>query len=163
MIYVTVGTHEQQFNRLIKYVDELKSDKVFDDDVIIQSGYSDYKIRSCAYKELFSYKKVTEFFEKARIIITHGGPSSMIQALQYGKIPIVVPRLKRFNEHINDHQLDFCRTVSERYDNIILIEDIEDLKDAILRYDEIAASKKLSSFGNNAGFNEEFRRIVEEL
>ena len=163
MIYVTVGTHEQQFNRLIKCVDELKSDGTIKEDVIMQSGYCDCEIRNCAYKKLYSYKKVTEFFENARIIITHGGPSSIIQSLQYGRIPIVVPRLKRFNEHINDHQLDFCRTVSERYNNIILIENIDELKDAILRYDELAAARKLSSFGNNAGFNEEFRRIVEEL
>ena len=163
MIYVTVGTHEQQFNRLINCVDELKTNGTIEDEVIIQSGYSDCEIRNCSHSGLYSYEEVDGFFEKARIIITHGGPSSIIQALRYGKPPIVVPRLKRFNEHINDHQLDFCRIVSERYDNIILVEDIDKLKNAILGYDELAAARKLSGFGNNEGFNEGFRRIVEEL
>ena len=87
----------------------------------------------------------------------------MIQALQFGKVPIVVPRQKKFGEHVNDHQLDFCRAVSNRDDNIILIEDIDDLKYAIIKYDELAASKKTSGFGNNAKFIEAFERIVEEL
>ncbi len=36
MIFVTVGTHEQPFNRLIQKVDELKHDGIIKDDVIIQ-------------------------------------------------------------------------------------------------------------------------------
>ena len=39
MIFVTVGTHEQQFNRLIKFIDELKRDKVIVEDVIMQTGF----------------------------------------------------------------------------------------------------------------------------
>lgn len=38
MIFVTVGTHEQPFNRLIKKVDELKRDGVIQEDVIMQTG-----------------------------------------------------------------------------------------------------------------------------
>ena len=40
MIFVTVGTHEQPFNRLVKAVDELKKDGVIVEKVIIQTGYS---------------------------------------------------------------------------------------------------------------------------
>ena len=163
MIFVTVGTHDQQFNRLVKCVDELKGKGIIEDELIIQNGYSDYKILNCEHRQFYSFSEIMELYEKARIIVTHGGPSSFIQALQIGKIPIVVPRQKKYGEHVNCHQLEFGRAVSERYNNIILIEDTDDLKDAILNYDERAASKKLSNFGNTAGFNEKFEKIVEEL
>ena len=81
MIFVTVGTHEQQFNRLIKCVDELKGNGIINEDVVIQSGYSDYTINNCEYKMLFSFEEVADYFKKARIIITHGGPSSIILLL----------------------------------------------------------------------------------
>ena len=163
MIYVTVGTHEQPFNRLIKCVDELKGNGIIEDTVVIQSGFSDTPIKYCAHKKLYDQKEMTANYESARIVIMHGGPSSMIQALQLGKIPIVVPRQKKFGEHVNDHQLDFCRAVSERYNNIILIEDISDLEKAIINYDEMTASRQMSYFGNNEKFIKAFEQIVEDL
>lgn len=163
MIYVTVGTHEQPFNRLVQCVDELKGNGIIEEDVVIQNGFSDYEIKHCEHKKLFSSQEVAENYANARIIIMHGGPSTMIESIRDGKIPIVVPRQKKFGEHINDHQLEFCRAVQNRYNNIILIEDIDDLKDAIVNYDEIAATKKAAGFDNNAMFCEGLQRIVDEL
>ena len=54
MIFVTVGTHEQSFERLVKKVDDLKRDKVIDEDVVIQKGYTDYEPLYCE-----SYKLAT--------------------------------------------------------------------------------------------------------
>ena len=101
MIYVTVGTHEQPFNRLTECVDELKGKGIIDEEVIIQSGFSTYEIKHCKHKDLFDQNDMLVNYEAARIIIMHGGPSSIIQALEQGKVPIVVPRQKKFNEHIN--------------------------------------------------------------
>ena len=47
MIFVSVGTHEQPFNRLVKAVDDLKKDGVITDEVIIQTGFSTYKPKYC--------------------------------------------------------------------------------------------------------------------
>lgn len=163
MIYVTVGTHEQQFNRLVHRVDELKGSGIIDEEVVIQTGFSDCEVKNCEHKKLFDQTGVLTNYEEARIIISHGGPSSMIQALQEGKIPIVVPRQKKYGEHVNDHQLEFCRAVKDRYNNIILIEDIDDLKDAIVKYDEIVATRKASGFNNNARFCEELQKLVDEM
>ena len=63
----------------------------------------------------------------ARIVITHGGPASFIMPLQIGKTPIVVPRQHQFNEHVNDHQVEFARNVAQRMGTIIPVEDIETL------------------------------------
>lgn len=136
MIFVTVGTHEQPFNRLIKAVDELKRDGVITEDVMMQTGFSTYEPRYCKWSKLISYQDMVKNVENARIVITHGGPASFIMPLQIGKTPIVVPRQHKFEEHINDHQVEFARNVVERMGTIILVEDIEKLgkiiKDAYL-------------------------------
>lgn len=163
MIFVTVGTHEQPFNRLVECVDKLRKNQIITEDVIIQKGYSDYVAECCEAKDFYSQKEMMDNYRNARIIVMHGGPSSMIESLREGKIPIVVPRMKSFGEHINDHQLDFCRAVNSRYNNIILVEDIGELEAAIVNYDELAGSRIKDGFSNNVRFCEGFSRIVEEL
>lgn len=163
MVFVTVGTHEQPFNRLIKVVDKMKAENVFNDEVIIQTGYSTYEPKFCEWQKLYPYDKMLEFVNQARIIITHGGPSSFIMPLQIGKIPIVVPRQKRYGEHVNDHQLEFCKAVKERFGNIIMAVDLTRLKYIIQNY-EIIVSKKISNImSNNELFNVQFQQIIADL
>lgn len=163
MIFVTVGTHEQPFNRLIEYVDKLKKDNVIEKDVIIQTGYSTYEPQYCEWSKLYPYQKMVELVEKADIVITHGGPSSFIMPLQVGKIPIVVPRQLKFNEHVNNHQVEFSKAVAERQGNIIVVENIDDLKETILSYDDIVKSMPAEMKSNNAKFNSEFEKIVTNI
>ena len=139
MIFVTVGTHEQQFDRLIEYMDARKADGSITEEVIIQTGFSTYEPKHCQWQKLFPYPEMVDLVARARIVITHGGPSSFIMPLQVGKVPIVVPRQKAFDEHVNDHQLEFCRAVSERQKNIILVEDVSQLMQVIKDHDTVAA------------------------
>ncbi|MCD8110782.1 MAG: multidrug MFS transporter [Clostridiales bacterium] len=163
MIFVTVGTHEQQFNRLVQCIDELKIKSDIKEDVIIQKGYSTYEPKACECSDFFPYKEMISLVEKARIVITHGGPSSFVMALQVGKVPIVVPRRKEFDEHVNDHQLDFCKAVAERQGNILVVDDIEKLSETIVRYDDIVAAMPAEMKSNNAKFCEELEKIVNSL
>ncbi len=163
MIFVTVGTHEQPFNRLIRYIDKMKEKGLIREEVVIQTGYSTYEPKFCSWSSLYSYADMCRYVEEARIVITHGGPSSFIMPLQVGKIPIVVPRQRQFGEHVNNHQLEFCRAISQRSGNIIVIEDIRDLKQVIRTYDKIVEAMPVAHISNNARFNEEFERVVDEL
>ena len=163
MIFVTVGTHEQQFNRLIKCVDELKRDGLIEDDVFIQTGYSDYVPKYCRWKKMIPSDRMDDMISNARIVITHGGPSSFLAPLVHGKIPIVVPRMKQYKEHVNDHQVRFCRSVVKEQKNIILIEDITKLRQAIYDYDKTAASLSASMSSNNSRFIKDFEKIAAGL
>lgn len=163
LIFVTVGTHEEQFNRLIKFVDKLKERGIIQEEVTIQTGFSTYKPKFCKWSRLFSYQDMIKNVKDARIVITHGGPSSFIMPLQIGKIPIVVPRQKQFNEHVNDHQVDFTKSVAERKGNIIVVENIADLQEKILNYKDIINSMSTSLVSNNKRFNEEFERLLQGL
>ena len=60
MIFVTVGTHEQPFNRLLECVDKLKEDNIITEEVIMQTGFSTYVPQYCEHKKLFSYQKINE-------------------------------------------------------------------------------------------------------
>ena len=163
MIFVTVGTHEQQFDRLIKEVDRLRRNEDIAEDVIAQIGFSTYEPESCQWSRFFPYEKMCEYVAEARIVITHGGPSSFLAPLQIGKVPIVVPRQKRFGEHVNDHQVEFCRAVKERMGNIILVEDVRRLPNVIDRYEDYRKERKLEGMNHNKFFNEQLEAIVRGL
>ena len=160
MIFVTVGTHEQPFNRLVKAVDELKRDGVITEDVVIQTGFSTYEPEYCTWSKLIPYQDMLKNVEDARIVITHGGPASFIMPLQIGKTPIVVPRQHRFNEHVNDHQVEFARNVAERMETIIPVEDISKLGEVITNYDQIVAGMGHGMSSNNEKFCNELEKIV---
>ena len=161
MIFVTVGTHEQPFNRLVEYMDKWSVDH--DEEVVIQTGFSTYEPKHCKWSKLYPYKTMIEMVDKARIVITHGGPSSFIMPLQIGKIPIVVPRKHEFDEHVNDHQVDFCEKVAERQSNIILVEDVSKLGDTIDHYNERIATMKGELKSNNERFCKEFEQIINGM
>lgn len=72
MIFVTVGTHEQPFNRLIEEIDRLKQEGVITDEVQMQTGYCTYEPKYCKWETFFPYKKMQELVQEADIVITHG-------------------------------------------------------------------------------------------
>lgn len=163
MIFVTVGTHEQPFNRLVQEIDNLKRDDVITEDVIIQTGYSTYEPKYCQWDKLIPYKQMIKNVEDARIVITHGGPASFIMPLQIGKTPIVVPRQKKFDEHVNNHQVEFARNVAERMGTIIPVEDINKLGEVIKNYDTIITNMNNKMMSNNKVFCDDLEDIVKEL
>lgn len=163
MIFVTVGTHEQPFNRLVEEVDRLKGAGEIDDEVIIQRGYSTYEPKYCKSYDLIPWEEMQKYNREARIVITHGGPASFLDVLALGKVPIVVPRQAQFNEHVNDHQLEFCREVAKRLNNIIVVENILDLKEKIENYSKMLATLNYAMDSNNVVFNEKLINNIREL
>lgn len=164
MIFVTVGTHEQPFNRLVEAVDQLKGFGTINEDVIMQTGFSTYEPKYCEWHKLLPYAQMKEKVAEAHIVITHGGPASFIMPLQIGKIPIVVPRQLQFNEHVNNHQVEFTKAVAERMGNIIPIYDITQLGNAIQCYAEFISSMQSNGLHtNNAQFNSTLEKIAEKM
>lgn len=163
MIFVTVGTHEQPFDRLIRCIDELKAERVILDDVLIQIGYSTYEPQFCEWKKLLPYNLMKEYIRNARIVITHGGPASFLEVLQEGKTPIVVPRQKCYGEHVNNHQVEFVKTVSERYGTIIPVFDLAKMEETITEYEKLTESLSARMISNSVNFNQKLTKIVEDL
>lgn len=159
MIFVTVGTHEQPFNRLIKEVDRLVETGIIKDEVFIQTGYSTYEPKFCKWSSLISFDKMNELMQTSDIIITHGGPATFMSAIANSKKPIVVPRQEKYDEHVNDHQVDFAHHVKERYDSIEVVTEISELGNYLNQDLKIDGNES----SNNKLFNDKLREEVRKL
>lgn len=136
MIFVTVGTHEQPFDRLVKEVDRIKEAGQVTEEIFIQTGYSTYEPQFCGHIPFISFDEMIEKILNSRIVITHGGPGSIMSVLYNNKIPIVVPRQKNYSEHVDNHQMLFAKKL-ESHKQIICVYDIQDLTNKILSYDKM--------------------------
>ena len=162
MIFVTVGTHEQQFDRLVRAVDGLVADGAIAEPVFVQTGYCTYVPRHCEWARFVPAPEMRGRMEGADVVVTHGGPSSFIEAMAAGKVPVVVPRRLEFGEHVNDHQADFVRLVAERKGGIIPVYDIADLPAAIEKARGLATGESRFKT-HNAEFCEALYKRIERL
>jgi len=108
LIFLTVGTLFP-FDRLVKAVDEAIRAHLLNDKVFAQIGKSKYKPRNMTYAPTLDTKNFDEKIKQAEYLISHAGIGSITAALSLNKPLLVMPRLKRFGEHVNDHQLGTAR------------------------------------------------------
>lgn len=112
MTFVTVGTLFP-FDRLVKAVDLAVSEKLLDENVFAQIGKSNYKPENMEYAEVLDSDSFNSRIRQADFLISHAGIGSITTALSMNKPLLVMPRLKKFGEHVNDHQLDTARKFEE--------------------------------------------------
>ncbi len=111
MIFVTVGTHNAPFDRLIQWMDDIAGR--LDEPVVLQIGSATFiptrgqSFRFCSSEEL------QQWILQSRAVVTHGG-ASIREALQTGRPAIVVPRLAKFKEVVNDHQVELAEVLARR-------------------------------------------------
>jgi UDP-N-acetylglucosamine transferase subunit ALG13 len=139
MIFVTVGTHYLGFERLIKKMDEISAE--IDEEVIAQIGSTNYQPKNMTY---FSFiqdeKKLLELYKDARMIVTHAGAGTLLTISNYEKPVVIVPRLKKFNEHIDDHQLELTEVFNKK-EKAEVVYDINNLKIALKNPKKITCKK----------------------
>lgn len=127
MIFITLGSQKFQFNRLLQSVDDLIGKGLLTDEVFAQSGYSDYHPRFYKFKQFLDRDEFAGMMEKADIVITHGGTGTIIGAVKKRKKVIAVPRLAKYGEHVDDHQLQIIKQFKEQ--NLICgLEDCDQLE-----------------------------------
>ena len=127
MVNATVGTMFLDFPRLLNKIDSIagKTDEKF----IVQTGMSELTLDHCECFDFKSHDEILELQRQARVVICHGGIGAMLDALKCRVPIVVVPRLKRYKEHMNDHQLDIAKAIERRGWGRMIV-DIEDLDDA---------------------------------
>lgn len=156
MIFVTVGTHNQSFERLIKAVDKLVEQKKINEEVIIQTGYTNYRPKNCKWFKFIPFQNFVRICKKSNIVITHGGVGSIMIPLKLKKPTIVVPRLKNFGEHSDNHQLQIVKEL-EKQKKIIAVYDIIDL------YPSINKTKQFNLKNKKQTTPKIFKIIKEQL
>lgn len=130
MIFVTVGSQKFPFDRLLIEIDRLKNDGTITDTVFAQIGHSNYIPKSFPSSRFLGQETFNEKIEKCDILLTHAGTGVIVKALKYNKRIIAVPRLSKYNEHVDDHQLELIKQFSENNLICSCIE-VEDLKSII--------------------------------
>ncbi|MBC5995838.1 glycosyl transferase family 28 [Romboutsia ilealis] len=158
MIFITVGTHEQGLDRLLITIDKLIEKQVINEVVFAQIGYSDYKPKYYNYKDLIEYDEMDKMIQNSNIVITHGGPGCIFQAIQHGKIPLVFPRNPKFKEHVDNHQILFTKRL-EKQSKVIGIYEEKDLENIILNYDKLIKNCSIAS-NDNSIFVKKFEKLI---
>ncbi len=130
MIFVCLGTQIYQFDRLTKKLDELVETGIIKEEIIAQIGAGEYLPHNYVYKKFMDIDEFKSCQERADLIISHAGTGALIGALKLGKQVIAVPRLAKYNEHVDDHQLQISGVLAkEGYLREVL--DIDELADVI--------------------------------
>lgn len=109
MIFVILGSQKFQFNRLLSTIDQLIDHGEIKEEVYAQIGYSDYQPVNYQFSNFLDREQFTEKIKESRIVITHAGTGSIMGAITAGKKTIAVPRLAKYGEHVNDHQLQILK------------------------------------------------------
>ncbi len=141
MIFVTVGTNEARFDRLLEAVAQLP----IDEELLVQHGHS--SPIHAPHAELVGFlpfEEMVETIRRARVVVTHAGVGTVMVALANGKRPIVFPRLKAFGEAVDDHQLQLGRRFAAA-GLVTLVETPEGLGEALLLEQEAALVVPTSS------------------
>lgn len=127
MIFVTIGTHPDQFDRLIRRIDEI-APKI-KEEIIIQRGFTKYAPKNVKYFDFTD--KIDDYYKKARLVIAQSATSLIEFVLKYGKPVITVPREAKYKEHINDHQVEFAEYFSKK-SGVLMIRNMKDLTPELL-------------------------------
>ena len=159
MIFVILGSQKFQFNRLLKYIDELIETKKITEDVFAQIGYSDYKPKYYEYKKFLNNDEFQNYIEKSNVIITHAGTGSIINAIKKEKKVIAVPRLVQYGEHVDNHQIEIIRQFAEMH-FIVPCYNINDLEDKLSSISNINLKKYIS---NTETIINDIKNYLEEI
>ena len=129
MIFVTVGSRNYQFNRLFIKLDELYEQGILKDKMFAQIGTSTYKPRHYDFSDFITQEEFEHKIAESDIIVSHGASGSIMKALNAGKKVIAVTRLEKYNEHINDHQIQNNQAFSSNGYVLMADPELNDLGD----------------------------------
>lgn len=140
MILVLLGTQNNSFHRLLEEIERLINKKVITDNVVVQAGYTKYESNKMKIIDLISKEELEKYQDEANLIITHGGVGSIVSSIKKEKKVIAIPRLHKYEEHVNDHQEEIVKLFNQKK-YIIGLNDVNELENAIKRIDNFKPAK----------------------
>ena len=155
MILVTLGTQDKQFKRLLDNIQKEIDAGNIKDRVVVQAGYTKYNSKDMEIFDLIDRDKFNDLINKCDLLITHGGVGSILTGLKNNKKVIVCPRLSKYKEHINDHQVQI---VDNFYSSSYIIKYCKEdnLKEILKQAKKFKPKKYISNTDN-------FIKIIEKF
>lgn len=152
MIFVTLGTQDKPFKRLIDYLENSH----IDDEIIVQAGFTDYKSDKLKIYKYIDKDDFDKYIKEANYVICHGGVGTIINCLENNKKVLVVPRLSKYGEHQNDHQLQIASVYADK-GYILVMNDNDDIDK---KYEELKDFKPKKFVSNNKIFVSNLKKYI---
>lgn len=126
MIFATVGSHPTfKFERLLRALETLEGEELE-----VQYGPGRAPANAAEAVAWMSFAEIAEHMERASHVVSHAGVGTILCAIQAGHVPVVFPRLRRYEETVDDHQLDLARKLVGT-GRVIVVESAEELAAAV--------------------------------
>ncbi len=156
MILLTMGTYPLAFDRMIRAVDELVCRGLVQEEIFAQIGFSKYIPQHLKYERIMDKDVFDRCLKTASALIGHAGMGTITLALENDKPLLVMPRMKKYGEHVNDHQLHTARKF-EQLGHILAAYDVDELPEKIRQLKDFKPAPRVSQAEKVA------RRIAEFL
>lgn len=147
MILVTLGTQDKTFPRLLDAIQRQIDKGNIKDKVIVQAGSTKYESNDMEIFDLIDRDKYAKLIEDCDLLITHGGVGSIITGLKNNKKIIAAPRLEKYKEHTNDHQMQIIEKFSDS-GFILPLYDFDKLDQVLKEIDKFKPKKYKSNTEN---------------
>ncbi len=157
MIFVTLGTSDYPFTRLLKQIDNLIENNIVKN-ITVQCGNEDYQPKNFTIIKNLDKKEFNEYLKKAEVVITHGGVGTIIDCIKMGKNVIAFPRKAEYAEAKNNHQEQIINEFEKK--GLIITGEINDLEKLI---NQVKNIKKVTFKSNNTKFNKCLCEIIDGL
>lgn len=131
MIFIVLGTQKFQCNRLLQEMDKIIERGLISDRVIAQIGNSDYIPKNYSYFTFLCNDEFNKYIKSCDLLITHSGVGTIIKGITSDKPVIVFPRLSKYKEHIDDHQLEIAIAFS-RCNYVLMCGEDDDLYSKVI-------------------------------
>lgn len=132
MILVTLGTHPQPMDRLLRRLDELVASGAVADEVVVQAPALNYHPAHLTVRSVLPFNELTELITSADAVVSHAGPGTLATIRLAGKVPVVVARSRQHREHVDTHQEFYARHL-RTLSGYIVVDDLASLGEAIQR------------------------------
>lgn len=159
MLFVTVGSQKFQFDRLLRAVDALVASGAVEGGAFAQTGACDYVPDSFPSESFLDRGRFGEFMDGSDVVVTHGGTGAIIAAVKHGKRVVAVPRLARFGEHVDDHQVEIVR----QFAKMGLIEPCYDAEGLPEAYARALEGEYKTYLSNTEGFIEDLGDYIDSI
>lgn len=155
MIFVTLGTQDKSFSRLLDAIEKQIKNGNIKEKVIVQAGHTDYISDNMEILKLIPMEEFDKYINECDLLITHAGVGSIMTGLKNNKKVIAAARLKEYNEHTNNHQIQIAKEFSDM-GYILYLDDFDKLN-KVLETAKKFKPKKLESNNNN------FIKIIQDF
>jgi UDP-N-acetylglucosamine--N-acetylmuramyl-(pentapeptide) pyrophosphoryl-undecaprenol N-acetylglucosamine transferase len=134
--FVTVGSHDQPFTRLLEAVRTAAQEGVLPQPVLVQRGIAPELDGPLTSVDFMPREEFEQAMASAEVVVTHVGDGAVASSIRAGKRPIIFARRRQLGEHVDDHQLQLADKLHE-LGLAVLVDDR-------ITVDDVAASRRLS-------------------